>query len=70
VFHIKILSNSTKGEKALAEEEVPVGCVFVYKGQIIGSGHNETSKTRNVTSFLTSTAIRSYASFRQLDMQK
>lgn len=36
-------------EKALSEGEVPVGCVFVYKNEIIGSGYNQTVRTRNAT---------------------
>ncbi len=34
--------------QALAEEEVPVGCIFVYKGDIIGRGYNKVNATRNV----------------------
>lgn len=34
---------------ALKEKEVPVGCVVVYKNEIIGRGHNETVATRNAT---------------------
>lgn len=31
-------------EKALAENEVPVGCVFVLDGAVVGEGHNEVNK--------------------------
>eukprot|EP00056_Hartaetosiga_gracilis_P002321 m.52631 g.52631 ORF g.52631 m.52631 type:complete len:187 (+) comp11004_c0_seq1:195-755(+) len=34
---------------ALAEGEVPVGCVIVHEGRIVGKGHNETNKDHNAT---------------------
>ncbi|RFU25968.1 hypothetical protein B7463_g10364, partial [Scytalidium lignicola] len=37
------------GELALKTEETPVGCVFVYKGQIISRGMNATNRTYNGT---------------------
>ena len=30
---------------ALKTDEVPVGCVFVYKGKIIGKGMNDTNRS-------------------------
>ncbi|EPX71072.1 tRNA specific adenosine deaminase subunit Tad2 [Schizosaccharomyces octosporus yFS286] len=30
-------------ETSLANREVPVGCVFVYKGEVIGRGYNQTN---------------------------
>lgn len=30
-------------------DEVPVGCVLVYNGRIIGRGHNDTNRTYNGT---------------------
>lgn len=35
-------------EQALASDEVPVGCVFVHGGQIIGRGMNDTNRSLNV----------------------
>lgn len=35
--------------QALAVGEVPVGCVFVYEGQIIAIGRNTVNETRNAT---------------------
>lgn len=32
-------------ELALATDEVPVGCVFVHKGEIIGRGMNDTNRS-------------------------
>lgn len=34
---------------ALSSGEVPVGCVFVYKGSIIARGGNEVNATKNAT---------------------
>jgi tRNA(adenine34) deaminase len=34
-----------EAENALANGEVPVGAVVVYKGEIVGKGHNRTEKT-------------------------
>jgi hypothetical protein len=41
-----------QAEAALAEREVPVGCVFVRNGTIIARGRNATNRTRNVCVFL------------------
>lgn len=35
--------------KALALQEVPVGCIFVFDGEIIGLGRNTVNETRNAT---------------------
>ncbi|QPG73019.1 hypothetical protein FOA43_000323 [Brettanomyces nanus] len=36
-------------QSALSSKEVPVGCVYVYKGHIIGRGFNKTNLTLNGT---------------------
>lgn len=33
-----------EAEEALAHAEVPVGCVFVYEGRIIGRGRNKVNE--------------------------
>ncbi|KAH7718910.1 tRNA-specific adenosine deaminase 2 [Aphelenchoides avenae] len=38
-----------EAEKAYAANEVPVGCVLVYKGEVIGRGHNDVNRTKNPT---------------------
>ncbi|KAH7680226.1 tRNA-specific adenosine deaminase 2, partial [Aphelenchoides avenae] len=38
-----------EAEKAYAANEVPVGCVLVYKGEVIGRGHNDVNQTKNPT---------------------
>ncbi|KAJ8941942.1 hypothetical protein NQ318_013275 [Aromia moschata] len=35
--------------EALAAQEVPVGCIFVYKSEIIALGRNTVNETRNAT---------------------
>ena len=37
-----------QAEKALASNEVPVGCVFVHENSIIGEGMNDTNRSLNV----------------------
>ncbi|KAF2843624.1 cytidine deaminase-like protein [Patellaria atrata CBS 101060] len=36
-------------ELALANDETPVGCVFVHNGKVIGRGMNDTNKSLNGT---------------------
>ena len=36
-------------EEALEVGEVPVGCVFVYEGEVIGTGRNRTNELKNAT---------------------
>ncbi|KAK6635531.1 hypothetical protein RUM44_000783 [Polyplax serrata] len=36
-------------EKALANGEVPVGCIFIYKNQVIANGGNTVNLTKNPT---------------------
>ncbi|KAJ2889284.1 tRNA(adenine34) deaminase, partial [Coemansia aciculifera] len=36
-------------ENAYQAREVPVGCIFVHSGQIVGRGRNETNHTRDGT---------------------
>lgn len=35
--------------EALKSQEVPVGCIFVYKNEIIAHGRNTVNETRNAT---------------------
>lgn len=35
--------------EALAAQEVPVGCIFVYKGDVIALGRNTVNETKNAT---------------------
>lgn len=38
-----------QAEKALDSAEVPVGCVLVHDGKVIGAGHNFTNNSHNGT---------------------
>ena len=38
-----------EAQKALSEGEVPVGCIIVSEGQVVGRGHNLTETLRDVT---------------------
>jgi tRNA(adenine34) deaminase len=38
-----------EAEKALAADEIPIGCVIVSQNQIIGRGHNLTETLADVT---------------------
>lgn len=38
-----------EAQKALSEGEVPIGCIIVSEGQIVGRGHNLTETLRDVT---------------------
>lgn len=38
-----------EAQTAFREDEVPVGCIAVYKNQVIGRGHNRTESLRDPT---------------------
>ncbi|MDO7877018.1 nucleoside deaminase [Hymenobacter sp. ASUV-10] len=38
-----------EAQQALAEEEIPIGAVVVLDNKIIGRGHNQTERLRDVT---------------------
>ncbi|KAE9009202.1 hypothetical protein PF005_g11726 [Phytophthora fragariae] len=50
-----------EGERALARAEVPVGCVFVYKGEIIARASNRVNELFNATMHAEIVAIESIA---------
>ncbi|ORX74510.1 cytidine deaminase-like protein [Linderina pennispora] len=55
-------------EEALQTSEVPVGCVFVHSGKVVGRGRNETNETKNGTRHAEIVAIdRMLASGFQLE---
>lgn len=62
-----------EAKKSLFEfNEVPVGCVFLYKNQIIARGHNLVNKTANPTrhaEFVCIDAILDYCKDNQLDQK-
>ena len=50
-----------EAEQALAQGEVPIGCVVVADGQIIGRGHNLTQTLHDVTAHAEMQAITAAA---------
>lgn len=46
-----------QAKKALALGEVPIGCVIVYEGQVIGRGYNRRNTDKNTLSHAEITAI-------------
>ncbi len=42
---------------AMAEGEIPIGAVVVWKGRIIGRGHNQTERLRDTTAHAEMIAI-------------
>ena len=47
-----------QAKKAYALEEVPIGCVIVYEGKIIGRGYNRRTMDKNVIAHAEMQAIR------------
>ncbi|KAI6183415.1 CMP/dCMP-type deaminase domain-containing protein [Aphelenchoides bicaudatus] len=39
----------TIANESMQASEVPVGCILVFEGEVIGRGHNEVNKRRNST---------------------
>ena len=50
-----------EAEKALAHDEIPIGCVIVSQNQIIGRGHNLTETLNDVTAHAEMQAITAAA---------
>lgn len=50
-----------EAEKALAADEIPIGCVIVSQGRIIGRGHNLTESLNDVTAHAEMQAITAAA---------
>lgn len=50
-----------EARKALAADEIPIGCVIVSQGQIIGRGHNLTETLADVTAHAEMQAITAAA---------
>ncbi len=62
-----------EAEKAYSSGEVPIGCVIVKEGKIIGRGHNQTQTKKDPTAHAEMLAIRQAAGhlggWRLLDTQ-
>lgn len=55
----------SEAEKALEENEVPIGAVIVYKDRIIGRGYNQTARLKDATAHAEILAITSAANHLQ-----
>lgn len=53
-----------EAENAMAENEVPVGAVIVYQGQVIAAAHNQREQLRDPTAHAEMIAITQAAAFR------
>lgn len=54
------LRRRIQAERALASDEVPVGCVFVHRDDIIGEGMNDTNRSLNVRSSFAGVSPETY----------
>jgi tRNA(adenine34) deaminase len=54
-----------QAQLAFAADEVPIGCVIVYNGQIIASAHNQTRALHDPTAHAEILAIRQASSVMQ-----
>ncbi|KAJ0060790.1 hypothetical protein NL108_001681, partial [Boleophthalmus pectinirostris] len=57
---------------ALANGEVPVGCLLVYNNEVIGKGRNEVNETKNATRHAEMVALdelRDWCGLKGLDMK-
>lgn len=50
-----------EAEKALTADEIPIGCIIVSEGQIVGRGHNLTETLSDVTAHAEIQAITAAA---------
>ena len=51
--------------KALDEGEVPIGCVVVHEGMVVGRGHNQVERLRDATAHAEIIAIGAASDARQ-----
>ncbi|MEJ2627651.1 MAG: tRNA adenosine(34) deaminase TadA [bacterium] len=54
-----------EAQKALSNNEVPVGAVIVYEGQIIGKGYNQVEQLNDPTAHAEMIAISAAANYLQ-----
>ena len=52
-----------EAQKALDEDEIPIGAVVVYENKIIGKGYNQTEKLNDVTAHAEMLAITAAATY-------
>ena len=54
-----------EARKALDEGEVPIGCVIVHEGTVVGRGHNQVERLRDATAHAEIIAIGAASDARQ-----
>jgi len=54
-----------EAQKALDEGEVPIGCVVVHEGVVVGRGHNQVERLRDATAHAEILAIGAASDARQ-----
>jgi tRNA(adenine34) deaminase len=54
-----------EAQKALDEGEVPIGCVVVHEGMVVGRGHNQVERLRDATAHAEILAIGAASDARQ-----
>ena len=52
-----------EAQLAFDEGEIPIGCVIVYKGKVIGRGHNDKELTQNPTRHAEMNAIQNASEY-------
>jgi tRNA(adenine34) deaminase len=52
-----------EARQAIKEDEVPVGCVVVYKGKIIARGHNQIERLKDPTAHAEMLALTSATNY-------
>lgn len=52
-----------EARQAIEEDEVPVGCVVVYKGKIIARGHNQIERLKDPTAHAEMLALTSATNY-------
>jgi len=64
MIHNKFMQEALKeAQKALEEDEVPVGAVIVYKGKVIARGFNQVERLKDPTAHAEMLALTSAANY-------
>ena len=63
IYEKYMLEALKEARKALVKDEVPVGCVVVHEGKVIGRGHNQVEMLKDPTAHAEMLALTSAAGF-------
>lgn len=58
-----------QAREALQNGEVPVGCLLVYRDQVVGRGRNEVNETKNVTRVFPSVTPAAGSDVSQMEVE-